>query len=109
MSQFLREEVASKVGVADEFYIGLPDPKELDRDRVANVNAWSPLDLLMRSKYPPEFVRNFVLKPWSYAFRSIKNPQCCGDPPAYNTEELRTLEVPAANGHASARAVAAMY
>merc|ERR1711862_1019705 len=50
-----------------------------------------------------------VFRPSSYTARAFQNPSVTGDPSNYNLEEVRTLEIPGANGHATARFVAAFY
>mmetsp|Transcript_17012 Transcript_17012/g.28417 ORF Transcript_17012/g.28417 Transcript_17012/m.28417 type:complete len:485 (-) Transcript_17012:272-1726(-) len=106
---FVKEEIATKVGVEDEFFIGLPPPNVLPRSRVAALNAWGPFDLFFRGKFPSAFVNNFLFKPSSYAARALSICPKLGDTRVYGTEEVRKLVCPASNGHTSARAVAAVY
>ena len=109
ITQFLKEEVFSKIGYNDEFFLGLPGPDELPRSRIASINAWSPIDLLLRGKFPPAFIRNFLLNPTSYTYRTFSKPSATGDVRAYGTEKVRECVIPGANGHMSARALAAIY
>ncbi len=85
----IREEIAEPLGVADEFYVGIPDGVE---DRLATLdvtalgqNAMVPPDHPMFDAMPPDM--------WPY----------------FNTMEVRKACVPSGNGHFSARAVARMY
>ena len=52
------------------------------------LNIFSTFDLLLRGKFPWEFVRNVTFRPSSYAARAFKNPTFLGKPPAYATEQV---------------------
>ncbi len=47
--------------------------------------------------------------PESITFKAIANPRPVIDPALVNSREWRAAEIPAANGHATARALAALY
>ena len=70
ITQFLKEEVFSKIGYNDEFFLGLPGPDELPRSRIASINAWSPIDLLLRGKFPPALEHRANTHPQSAAEQS---------------------------------------
>ena len=104
---FVKEEICTPVGCADEFFCGLPPADELDRGRIASLNAYGTFDMMLRSKFPSSFVNNFALNPSSYVARAFSNPPMV--PRDYGEEWVRKLMIPGANGHASARAVAGIY
>jgi CubicO group peptidase (beta-lactamase class C family) len=105
LGQFFAEEVAKPLGL--EFYIGLP--ASVDRDRVAHLHGFSKRELLLHLKtMPPRFVAA-VLNPRGLTARTLVNPKGIGDIHAYNREEVRAVEIPAANGIGTARSVAKAY
>ena len=56
--------------------------------------------------------RNFVkafLNPKSLTARTFANPAVLGKPARYNEPSMRRLELPAANGHGTATAIATAY
>ncbi len=59
-------------------------------------------------KMPREFVKNF-LNPRSLTARTFGNPAMLGKPARYNDPSMRKLELPASNGHGTARAIATAY
>ena len=105
LGQFFAEEVAKPLGL--EFYIGLP--ASVDRDRVAHLHAYSRAELLLHLKtMPPRFVAA-MLNPRGLTARTLANPKGIGDLDAFNREEVRAVEIPAANGIGTARSVAKAY
>ncbi|GLZ33752.1 esterase [Lentzea sp. NBRC 105346] len=84
-------DLVGELGVADLF-IGLPSEVE---GRV--------LDVL-----PPEITEN-SFSPGLLAARAFQNPPTLGTPGIVNTESWRRAQIPAANGHATARALAELY
>ena len=105
----VKQEICAKIGCDDEFFCGLPPPTELDRGRIAALNGFGTFDMVLRGKYPASFVSNLAFNPKSYTARTFKNPPSLGNVLSYAEEQVRKLVIPGANGHASARAVAAMY
>lgn len=105
LGQFFAQEVAKPLGL--EFYIGLPD--SVDRDRVAHVHGYSRAELLLHlNSMPPRLVAA-MLNPFGLTARTFVNPKGIGDLHAYNREEVRAVEIPAANGIGTARSVAKAY
>jgi CubicO group peptidase (beta-lactamase class C family) len=106
VGQYFADEVAKPLGL--EFYIGLP--AEVDRDRVAH------LDLLPGSRallqlltQPPRSVAA-MLNPFSLTGRVstvVKGLSCPAED--FNRDELRVVEMPAANGIGDARSIAKLY
>ena len=105
LGQFFAQEVAQPLGL--EFYIGLPD--SVDRDRVAYLHAYARGELLRHlNTLPPRFVAA-LLNPFGLTGRTLANPKGLGDLDAFNREEVRVVEIPAANGIGTARSVAKAY
>lgn len=105
LGQFFAQEVAQPLGL--EFYIGLPD--SVDRDRVAYLHAYARGELLRHlNTLPARFVAA-LLNPFGLTGRTLANPKGLGGLDAFNREEVRVVEIPAANGIGTARSVAKAY
>ena len=106
LGRFFVEEIAKPLEL--DFYIGLP--ASVDRDRVADVHGWTRAELLLHlNTMPPRFVAA-VLNPLSLTARSVGTPKgVLGALDDYNREEVRVVEIPAANGIGTARSVAKAY
>ena len=105
LGQFFAEEVAKPLGL--EFYIGLP--ASIDRDRVAYLHAFSRAELLLHLNTMPPRLVAAMLNPFGLTARTLANPKGIGDLDAFNRDEVRAVEIPAANGIGTARAVAKAY
>jgi CubicO group peptidase (beta-lactamase class C family) len=92
LGRVLRDEVCGPLGL--DFHVGL-GAGELGR--VADLTG-----------FDEEFRRRNALLPELYQ-RAIANPPGARDPRVLNGERWRTAEVPAVNGHGTARAVAGLY
>ncbi|MFF0637658.1 serine hydrolase domain-containing protein [Nocardia sp. NPDC004151] len=104
LGRYFAEEVAAPLGL--DFHIGLPD--SVDRDRVARLHAWSRYEAMLHlNTMPPRFVLG-LLNPRSLAARAFTTPGV-REFDDLNHEETRTVEMPAANGIGTARAIAALY
>ena len=57
----------------------------------------------------PDPVAEMARDPESVTFKAIANPRPVIDPALVNSREWRAAEVPAANGHATARSLATLY
>ena len=57
----------------------------------------------------PDPLAEMARDPESVTFKAIANPRPVVDPALVNSREWRGAEVPAANGHATARSLAALY
>ncbi len=90
-SEVIRTEVAEPLGVADEFFVGIPDePGVLDRvATLAIIGAGEGLPIPANSP----FFEAMPKAMWQH----------------FNELEFRTACMPGANGHFSARALARMY
>jgi CubicO group peptidase (beta-lactamase class C family) len=105
LGRFFADEVAEPLGL--EFYIGLPD--SVDRDRVAYLHAYARAELLRHlNTIPPRFAAA-LFNPHGLTARTLANPKGLGNLGAFNREEVRTVEIPAANGIGTARSVARAY
>ncbi len=93
LGQFLREEVCGPIGL--DFAIGLsPD----EQRRAATLTG---LDDRFRKD-------NLAGRPELYQ-KAIANPRGAHDPDVVNSPAWRAAEIPAINGHGTARAVAGLY
>lgn len=106
IGRYFNDEIAEPLGL--DFWIGLPD--SIPAIRIARLQAnWYRAKMLANiSKQPKEFVKGF-LNPKSLTARTFANPASLGKPARYNTPEMRSLELPAANGHGTARSIATVY
>ncbi|MFH8757795.1 serine hydrolase domain-containing protein [Streptomyces atroolivaceus] len=91
--EFLRQEITGPLGI--DFTIGLP---EKDADRVAELVQPKDVSRQQAALFA-------TMEPLAIA--SLLNPGT--GTAAANTPEWRAAEIPAANGHGTARAVAALY
>ena len=81
----------------------------MDRERVAHIHGFSKAEpLLHLNVMPAPFVVG-MLNPFSLTARSINIPKDFVGPESYNREEVRVVEIPAANGTGTARSVAKAY
>ncbi len=106
IGEYFADEIAAPLGL--DFWIGLPD--SVGAIRVARIQAeWYRVKMLANiKKLPREFVKAF-LDPRSLTARTFSNPAMLAKPARYNDPEMRRLELPAANGHGTARAIATAY
>ncbi|MEO8458280.1 MAG: serine hydrolase domain-containing protein [Chloroflexota bacterium] len=95
---YVRDELAVPLGL--DFQIGLA---ESDYARAADcLTDPSPPD-------PDNFLLASLSDPTSITFKAIMNPPDAMLPGNVNSREWRTAEIPAANGHTTARSVARLY
>jgi len=106
IGQYFHDNIAVPLGL--DFWIGLPD--SVPETRIARLQAdWYRVKMLANiSKMPKDFVKGF-LNPRSLTARTFANPAVLGKPAKYNEPEMRKLELPASNGHGTARAIASAY
>ena len=96
LGAFLHDELAVPLGI--DLFLGLP---ECEESRTAEmVNA--PMDLSRRT-----FFSHW--KPDGLGPKSFGNPPDCNLVEHTNSRQFRAAEIPAANGHANARALARVY
>jgi CubicO group peptidase (beta-lactamase class C family) len=100
VGQYFAENVAGPLGV--DFYIGLPEHFD---PRVADMIP-APLPVLDQS-HP---LTKAFMDPTSMTFKAFMiTPEPMLNPTYMNTRQWRAAEVPAANGHGNARALATIY
>ncbi|WP_121257135.1 serine hydrolase domain-containing protein [Nocardioides ferulae] len=92
LGRFLREEVCGPLGL--DFHVGLGDAEVR---RVADLTGFS-------ARFQAAQQRGTDLY-----LRGVNNPPGARDPRVVNSERWRRAEVPAVNGHGTARAVAGLY
>jgi CubicO group peptidase (beta-lactamase class C family) len=92
LGTFLREEICGPRGL--DFHVGLA---EGDLDRVADLTGYAPGYL------------HTVMEGGPLRRRAISNPPGVLDPAVVNAARWRRSEVPAVNGHGTARSVAGLY
>ena len=96
---YLRDEIAGPLGL--DFHIGL-DAK--DDARIANMIAMPP-----PGPGEPNLFAEVMKNPESIAAKAFMNPPGGMRPGLVNTREWRAAEIPAANGHGTARSLAKLY
>ena len=104
LGRFLREEIMDPLG--EEFHVGLPP--ELPASRVATIEAFHPLQMLLHLNTMPSGMVLGYMTPRSLTSRTLGNPKL-RSPGDLDEREYRSVELPAAEGIGSARAVAKTY
>ncbi|ORW02556.1 EstA family serine hydrolase [Mycobacterium kyorinense] len=106
LGRFFADEIAAPLGL--DLHIGLP--ASVDRDRVAHLHGWRRSEALLHLNTLPSRLALAFLNPFSLISRAANLPNGI-DPTRsdYNLEEMRTVEIPAANGIGTARSVAKAY
>ena len=106
IGQYFHDNIATPLDL--DFWIGLPH--SIPESRIARLQAdWYRTKMVANiKKMPSDFVKGF-LNPRSLTARTFANPAVLGKPARYNEPEMRRLELPAANGHGTARAIATAY
>ena len=105
LGQFFADEVAAPLGL--DLYIGLP--ASVDRDRVAHLHGWPRAEALLHLNAMPPRLALALLNPRGLTGRTVNLPNDVDAMRDYNREDIRTVEIPAANGIGTARAVAKAY
>ncbi|MGX9674361.1 serine hydrolase domain-containing protein [Mycobacterium sp. HM-7] len=106
LGRYLAEEIVDPLGL--DLHIGLPD--ELDRARVATLHHWKRSEPLRHMNVMPLGFLVGSLNPRGLLARTAAMPADI-DPYAgdYNTDRVRRVEIPSANGTGTARALAHLY
>ena len=99
LGTFFREEIAAPLGL--DFHIGLA--AEHDARTAEMVPAPPP------QPGQPNLLAELLTDPESMTFKAFLNPPDMVEPGQVNTREWRAAEIPAANGHGNARALARAY
>lgn len=104
LGRFLREEIMDPLD--EEFYVGLPP--EVPASRVATIEAFHPLQMLLHLNTMPLGLVLGYMNPRSLTARTLGNPKL-RSPGDLDKPEYRRVELPAAGGIGTARAVAKAY
>ena len=106
LCQFFTDKVAKPLEL--DLYIGLP--ASVDRNRVAQLAAFSRSELVLHLNTMPPLFAAAMFNPFSLAARSMVVAKGVkGGTHAFNRDELRILEMPAVNGTGTARSIAKLY
>jgi CubicO group peptidase (beta-lactamase class C family) len=104
LGRLFADEVAAPLGL--DFHLGLPP--EVPDERVARIKAFHGLRLLLHPRtMPPGMLLAFAM-PWSLTARTLGNPRLAS-PGAFDRPELRRIQIPAAGGIGTVRAVARCF
>ena len=104
LGRFLSEEIVAPLG--EEFHVGLPP--ELPASRVATVEAFHPLQMLLHVNTLPLGLVLGYMNPRSLTARTLGNPKL-RSPGDLDRPEYRRVELGAAGGIGTARAIAKVY
>jgi CubicO group peptidase (beta-lactamase class C family) len=105
LGQFFADEIAAPLGL--DLYIGLP--ASVNRDLVAHVHGWPRAKALLHLNAMPPRLAMALLNPRGLTGRTVNLPNDVDAMRDYNREDVRTVEIPAANGIGTARSVARAY
>lgn len=101
---FFRDEIAAPLGL--EFYIGVPP--EVPGSRIAEIEAFHPLQMLLHLNTMPPGMVLALLNPRSLTSRSL-NHMKLRSPADLNRPEVRAVEIPAGGGVGLVRSIAKAY
>jgi CubicO group peptidase (beta-lactamase class C family) len=96
LGTFVRDELAVPLGI--DLFLGLPEAEDARTAEMVN----APMDLSRKT-----FFSHW--KPDGLGPKSFGNPPDCNLVEHTNSRQFRAAEIPAANGHANARALARVY
>lgn len=99
VGEFWQQAFAQPLGL--DLYIGVPEPEQARIARISKPQA-DPSNLEAAS-----FMQRMMSDPLGITARAFANPMSIAT--GSNTPEWRSAEIPAANGHGTARAVARFY
>ena len=105
LGQFFADEIAAPLGL--DLYIGLP--ASVNRDLVAHLHGWPRAKALLHLNAMPPRLALALLNPRGLTGRTVNLPNDVDAMRDYNREDIRTVEIPAANGIGTARSVAKAY
>jgi len=104
LGRFFQEEIAAPLGL--EFYIGLP--AEVSDSKIANIEAFSALQMLVHINTLPVGMLLGYINPRSLTYQTLNNPKL-SSPGDLDRPEYRAVELPSAGGIGQVRAVAKAY
>lgn len=110
IGSYLRDEVFVPLGIQEEIYTSVSSDNKC---KIAKLDAMTGIEPLWPKStgFPVEFFRNILLRPKSYTARALRNPQLSNMPSCmdYDRQDVQACEIPAANGLATARAIAKVF
>ena len=105
VGQFVAKEISESLG--EEFYIGLPDTVPDHRLSEEFTNLRTLLDMLTNKPVSTMgTMLRFLFERDTLQAKMLKNPVELGQFDQFNTRAVRRVEIPAGNGHGTARAMA---
>jgi len=105
IGRFFADEIAGPLDL--DFYIGLP--ASVDRNRVARLKALALKDLIWHINTMPPMFAAAMFNKSSLPARAFEIATEITDAESFNRDEARVVEIPAANGTATARSIAKLY
>jgi CubicO group peptidase (beta-lactamase class C family) len=105
LGQFFADEIAAPLGL--DLHIGLP--ASVNRDLIAHLHGWPRAKALLHLNAMPPRLTLALLNPRGLTGRTVNLPNDVDAMRDYNREDIRTVEIPAANGIGTARSVAKAY
>src|SRR5215472_8631872 len=102
IGRYFRDEVAGPL--AADLWIGLPAERDASTADLIPMPLPQPGDIRPGDK---NFIAELIAQAKPYAIKAFLNPIVAGD--AFNSRAWRAAEIPAANGHGSARSLARIY
>ncbi len=106
LGQFFQDEIAKPLAL--EFYIGLP--ADIADSRIASIKPVNKFKVLFNLDKVPYLKE--VLNPlkWnSLTYRTVMNPKILTNHSNYNRRDVRSVEIPSANGIGQVRSIAKAY
>lgn len=100
LGTYFKEKIAGPLGL--DFHIGLDDK---DHDRVASITQIPPAS----PDFEPNLFKIMIEQPESVLAKTFMNPPYLAIKNLANTPQWRRAEIPAGNGHGTARALARIY
>jgi CubicO group peptidase (beta-lactamase class C family) len=104
LGRYFAEEIAGPLDL--DFYIGLPS--HVDRDRVARLRTPTKIMAMQQAVKTPPRQLIALVNPFGLGARAIALADGMKDVDV-NSDEIRALEIPAANGTGTARSLAKLY
>ncbi len=105
LGRFFADEIAGPLGL--DFFIGLPE--SVDRNRVARLKAFALKDLVWHMNTMPPMFAAAMFNKRSLPARAFEVATEIENAEAFNRDEVRVVEMAAANGTATARSIAKLY
>lgn len=105
LGRFFADEIAGPLGL--DFHIGLP--ATIDRDRVAHLHVPSQVETMLHLNALPLRLTTAWFIPFSLTAQAGVIFEGANGLSTFNREDVRVVEIPAANGTGTAESVAKLY